>query len=698
VPPGPVTRAETRVDAWHGVPVADPYRWLEDGGADEVQAWTRAQSEYARARLDRVAGRAGLGARLAQLLGAGALGTPAPRRGRIFFQRRRGAQQQPVLYVRDGLHGTDRELIDPATLSPDGASALDWYYPSRDGRLLAYGVSDAGSEMSTLRVLEVDSGRRLDDVVPFTRACSLAWRPDGEGFIYTRYPAPGSVPAGEERFHRHVFEHALGRDWRDDACLFGPGREPTDWPVVALSPAGRFLSVTVQRGWSACDVYLADRVSGGGFVPVAEGLETLFDVTPRDERLYLLTNHDAPRCRLLGADPRRPGPESWVELLPESPATGVLESAAVIGARVVAVRLERACARVTLHDLDGAPRGEVALPGIGSVSALGGEWDGHELFLGFSSFTTPPCVLHVDLDTPGVRGEAGARVVPAVWERVETRDEQGAAVLDPDDYVVRVEDCASKDGTRVSMFLVHRRGRPSDGRGPALLGGYGGFSVSVTPEFTAHVLPFLDRGGLYAVAQLRGGGEHGEPWHRAGMLAHKQNVFDDFIAAAEYLVAAGHAAPGRLAIRGGSNGGLLVAAALTQRPELFRAVVCQVPLADMLRYHHFRLARLWISEYGSADDPDAFRWLHAYSPYHRVVDGTPYPAVLVTAGEQDSRVDPMHARKLAARLQAASSSGRPVLLRVEPRAGHGQGKPVSKQLEELTDVWAFLYAELGLAG
>jgi prolyl oligopeptidase len=356
-----------------------------------------------------------------------------------------------------------------------------------------------------------------------------------------------------------------------------------------------------------------------------------------------------------------------------------MEGVAAIGDRLVVQWLCDASSRLSLHASDGGRLREIPLPTIGSVAGLTGEWDGDETFFGFSSFAVPPAVYRLDLAT----GEA------APWQRVP-------AEVDPDAYRVRLVHYPSRDGTRISMFLVDRKDRPADGRGAAVLTGYGGFAVSHTPAFGRSLLLLLDSGALYAVAHLRGGGEYGEAWHRAGMLGHKQNVFDDFAAAAEHLVSGGHCAKDRLAILGGSNGGLLVGAALTQRPELFRAVVCQVPLLDMLRYPLFRIARLWVPEYGSPDDPEAFRWLHAYSPYHHVTDGTAYPAVLLTTGESDSRVDPMHARKMAARLQAASSSGRPILLRVETRAGHGQGKPISKVLDEWTDVWSFVFAELGL--
>ena len=663
----------------HGVEVRDPYRWLEDGDAEEVRRWSEAQGRHTRAALDAIPFTAAIRERLRVLFSIGLVSAPAIRGDRYFHQRRTGDQEQPVLYMRQGREGEDRVLLDPARFAEDRTSALDWYYPSDDGRLLAYGVSEGGSEKSVLRILDVDTGRDLADVIPFTRACSLEWRPDGSGFFYTRYPEPGSVPPGEENYRRRVYEHVLGRDWREDPLVFGADRPPEDWANVHLSPGGRWLAVSVSRGWTRTDVYLRDLASPDSpFVTVIEGLDAIFGVDVRNDRLYLQTNLDAPRSRLVAADLEHPGRETWRDVLPEGP--DVLEGTALIGDWIVAVWLRDASSRVTLHARDGTLLHEVALPVIGSVAGLTGEWDGREAFLGFTSYAVPPTVYRLALPDPAL----------GLWARAPGE-------VDADRFRVRLVHYPSRDGTLVSMFLVDARDRPTDGRGAALLTGYGGFNISHTPAFGRGVIQFLEKGGLYAVAHLRGGGEYGEDWHRQGMLDRKQNVFDDFLAAADFLLQQGHAGRGRLAIMGGSNGGLLVGAALTQRPGLFRAVVCQVPLLDMVRYHLFRIARLWIPEYGSADDPEAFRWLHAYSPYHHVRDGTPYPAVLITTGESDSRVDPLHARKMAARLQAATSSDHPILLRLETRAGHGQGKPLSKTLEEWTDVWAFLFSELSLA-
>jgi prolyl oligopeptidase len=679
-PDCPPTRTDGVVEKLHGVAVADPYRWLEDGDSPEVGRWVEKQNAFTRSVLDGLPGRGKIHDRLSALLDIGFQGTPAPAKGHYFYTRREGKQNQPVLYVRDGLKGAERVLLDPNRLSADGTVALDWWFPSRDGRLLAYGLSKDGNEQSTLHVLDVATGRDQADVIGRTRACSLTWLPDGSGFYYTRFPA--DPKRGEENYNRRVFFHRLGDDPVKDADVFGEGRTKEDWPGVALSPDGRWLVVTVAQGWSRSEVYFKDRTRDDGrFEPLVEGVEALFSVTARNDRLYVLTNDGAPRYRLYRVDPLRPVRASWEEIIAEGP--DVLDGVAAVGDSVVAQYMHKAAARLRVFDRDGKPRGDVELPTLGSLTGLGGEWDGDELFFGFQSLTVPQSVYRLDLKT----NKTG------LWERVK-------ADIDFAAYEVEQVTYPSADNakTPVTMFLAHKKGVKPDGKTPALLYGYGGFNVSLTPSFNAARFVFLERGGLLAVANLRGGGEYGEAWHRAGMLGQKQNVFDDFVGAAEWLVAKGYTDRDRLAIQGGSNGGLLVGAALTQRPDLFRAAVCQVPLMDMVRYHRFLLARLWIPEYGSAEEPEEFRWLYAYSPYHRVKDGTKYPAVLLGAAESDTRVDALHARKMAARLQAATASGagRPVLLRLEPKAGHGAGKPRGKVLDELTDTWSFLFWQLGI--
>ncbi|HKV76125.1 MAG TPA: prolyl oligopeptidase family serine peptidase, partial [Gemmatimonadales bacterium] len=662
----------------HGVPVPDPYRWLEDGNSDEVRAWTDAQNALTAAWLERSPARSAIQSRLESLLTIGALGTPTPVKGRYFYQLREGTQNQPVLYVRDGLNGADRVLIDPNAIDAAGTTALDWLFPSEDGALLAYGLSQNGSEESELRVLEVETGKDLPDRISRTRAASVAWLPDQSGFYYTRYPAAGTIPEGEEAYHRSVYFHRLGASPDTDELIYRPAVKEY-WPGVDLSPDGRWLVLQVARTFDATDLYLLDREGSSGFVPVAEGLPATFEGQVVDGRMYLRTNHEAPNYRLYLVDPARPDRAAWQEIVPTR-ADAVLDGVMVLGRHLALSYLERATSRLRISDRAGQGVRELELPGLGSVFGWGGEADGSELLYGFSSFTVPPSIYRVDL-------AAGAT---ALWRRVE------APGVRPDDYLAEQVTYRSKDGTAVTMFLVRRRDITPDGRRPTYLTGYGGFNISMTPAFSRSMLLWLERGGVLAMPNLRGGGEYGEEWHQGGMLGKKQNSFDDFIAAAEWLVSAGWTSPDRLAVAGGSNGGLLMGAVLTQRPELFRAVVIQVPLLDMLRYHQFLIARLWIPEYGSAEDEQQFGWLRAYSPYHQVRPGTRYPAVLLATAESDTRVDPMHARKMAAVLQAATASDHPVLLRLESRAGHGAGKPIVKVLEELTDSWSFVFAELGV--
>jgi prolyl oligopeptidase len=676
-PAYPPTSRDDEAELLHGEPIPDPYRWLENGDDPRTQAWTAGQNALTEGLLGAVPGRERIRARLDELLSIGALSAPEPVRGRYFYQRRDGRQNQPVLYVREGLAGEDRVLLDPNRLDPNGTTALDWFYPSEDGRLLAYGLSEDGSEQSVLHVLEVESGALRPDRIPRTRSADLAWLPDGTGFYYTRYPGPGEVPEGEEHYHRAVFFHRLGTEPAGDPLVFRPA-EKEHWPGVGLSPDGRWLVIGVARTFDQTDLYLQDLVAGTAPVAVAKDLPATFDGEVVRGRLYLRTNLDAPTYRLYLVDPEQPARERWREIIPPS-GDAVLESVRITGSTLALSYLERASSRLRLADLEGGRMREVPLPTIGSLFGLTGEWDGEEVLYGFTSYTVPPTVYRLDPRT-------GAS---ELWRRVE-------ADLDPGQYEVRQVTYPSRDATPVSMFVVHRTGLLRDGNNPVYLTGYGGFNISMTPAFSRSLLLWLERGGVVAIPNIRGGGEYGEAWHQGGMLGKKQNSFDDFIAAAEWLIRQRYTRPERLAVAGGSNGGLLMGAVLTQRPELFAAVVVQVPLLDMLRYHRFLIARLWIPEYGSAEDPEQFHWLRAYSPYHHVRDGAAYPAVLLATAESDTRVDPMHARKMAARLQAATGSDRPVLLRLEARAGHGAGKPLNKVLDELTDTWTCVFLQFGV--
>ena len=677
--PYPATRREALVETIHGVPVADPYRWLEDGDSPEVQAWTAAQNALTRRVLDAVPAREAIRARVAELMSVGVVFAPTVRNGRAFHIRREAGQEQAVLYWRT-VDGPDRPLVDPAAESGTGTVAIDWWYPSPDGALVAYGLSRDGDEQSTLRVRVVEGGRDLGEEIPRTRFCSLAWLSDSSGFYYTRFPLPGSVPPGEEEYGRRVFFHRLGDDWRRDAEIFGAGRprENTIW--LGLSRDGRWLCVADWYSAGRNDLFVLDRrAPERGFVAIADGIDARFVPDAQPDALWILTNLDAPRSRVVRVDYARPAREHWQEVIPEG--LDPIRGFAVAGGRVACTLLRGATSAMQTHRADGTLLREVTVPSLSSIDDWTAEGDQDDLHFACQSFVTPPAVYRHRVST----GEQ------AEWARI-TAPVRAAA------YETQQVWLTSRDGTRLPMFLIHRAGLARDGARPTVLYGYGGFDISMVPVFLrgAHVL--LEAGGVFAMANLRGGGEFGEAWHRAGMLDRKQNVFDDGIAAAEWLIAEGYTRPERLAVQGASNGGLLVGAMITQRPDLFRAAVCQVPLIDMLRYHRFDYARAWATEYGASDDPAQFPFLHAYSPYHRVEAGRRYPALLVTAGEKDSRCDPLHARKLAAAMQAATASERPALLRVQAAAGHGQGKPVSTLIEEVTDIWCFLARELGFEG
>ena len=683
-PSYPPTKKDNVIDLLHGVKIVDPYRWLEDGNSDDVKAWVDEQNKLTQAVLSRVPGRDKIRERLGTLLEIGSLGAPTPAQGRYFYTKREGVQNQSILYVREGVNGKDRVLLDVNQLAKDGTIALDWWYPSKDGKLLAYGLSKDGSEQSTLHIRNVETGKDLPDKIERTRACSLAWQPDNEGFYYTRYPEVASVPKGKENYYRHVYYHVLGGDPMKDYKVFGEGRDPEDWPSIAMSPSGNWLAVNVHQGWAKSEVYVSGlRKFPPGFYPIAEKTPALFDVIVRDDRFYIHTNDGAPRFRLYELDimkvPAKHWSDrtKWKEIIPEG--KDKLEGVVPIGKYLVAEHMHDATNQLRLLDRAGMLVENVNLPTLGTVAGITGEPDGSEVFFGFQSFAVAPSIYRIDLKTRKQE----------LWDRVET-------AIKPEDYVVEQVKFKSKDGTEVPMFLTYKKGVKKDGTKPTLLYGYGGFNISLTPTFATTRFLFLEKGGVLAMANVRGGGEYGEEWHRAGMLDKKQNTFDDFIAAAEWLIANKITRRDKLAIQGGSNGGLLMGAVTTQRPDLFKAVVCQVPLLDMTRYHKFLIARLWIPEYGNPDKEKDFQWIYAYSPYQKVKEETAYPAILITTAASDSRVDPLHARKMAARLQAASISVAPILLRQETRAGHGAGKPRGLTLDEQTDIWSFVFSQLGV--
>jgi prolyl oligopeptidase len=686
------SRHEPVVEELHGVKVADPYRWLEDGASPDVKEWQAAKNDKSRRMLDAIPGRDALREQVRALSrGGGDVSLPRFARAghgpEIYFHTKRAAGADlPGLYVREGVKGADHLVLDPAKLGSDGSAAIDWWYASTDGALVAYGFSTEGTELSTLHVRDVKTGADLPDAIPYTRYATVAWVPDDKGFYYVRLPEPGTVPAVEELQHRKIFFHRLGNDWHKDKVVLAPAAKE-DSPVVLLSPGGRWLVAAIDKGALANDVFVRDRSKGDGapWVPVQTGVQARTFPTPREERLYLRTNDGAPNGRLYAVEYDHPDRRLWREVLPEK--KDKLEEVAVLRTQIVATYLHDAQSRVERFTLGGKSLGVLQLPAMGSAEVTG-PWDGDDAFVAFESFVSPVQVLRFDGRAIADRRANVASGEP--WDGVD-----GFPALD--DVETTMTYATSKDGTKIPIFVVAKKGFARDGANPTLLWGYGGFSVNQSPTYRPYALLTVEHGGVFASAVLRGGAEFGEAWHRAGMLGNKQNVFDDYAACAQELIAEKITSPDKLAAIGRSNGGLLVAAAITQHPDLFRAAVAIVPLTDMLRYPAFRIGRWWVTEYGDPAKEEDFKWLYAYSPYHHVKDGTRYPATLLSTGEGDNRVDPMHARKMAARLEEAQGdSSRPILLRVDAGAGHGQGKPESKLAEQIVDELSFAFNQLGV--
>jgi prolyl oligopeptidase len=687
--PPPPTRADDVVERRHGREVHDPYRWLE-GDDPGVQRWVDAQNARTDHALGSLPGRAVVHRAMSRLLRAGSSFAPRVAGRRLFTLERWGGHDQAVLVVRPAdAAGRARTLLDPAALEHDATAALDWYHPSVDGGLVAFGTSTGGDERSTLGVLDVASGELLADRIPHTRAASLAWEPDGSGFLYTRYPDPGAVPDGEAEYHRHVFHHRLGTDPVDDPVVWDDLPDPTAWPTVVLSDDGRWLLVHLSVGWSRTDVHLVDRRRDSRTVLI-EGIEAQTALEVVGDQVLGITTLGADRGQVVSAPLATAWHDHWCTVVPESDA--VIEAVAATPSSLLVLTSRGAVSHLARYAHDGSEATPVALPGVGSIAGLVASHHREEAFATFTSFTVPPTTVRWAARGPAAWATAAA----ADWSHLEVDDPAlGEAASD---YVVETHRYPSDDGTEVGLFLVRAATTVPGPDTPCVLTGYGGFAISMSPAWSPVIVDVCDRGGTFAVACIRGGSEEGEAWHRAGMREHKQRSFDDFAAAARWLVDTGLTSHERLALRGGSNGGLLVGAVMIQHPELARAVHAAVPLADMVRYPEMLIGRLWVPEYGDPDVADELGWLLGYSPYHRVQDGTCYPAVLLTSAEGDSRVHPAHARKMAARLQAATAcpDAHPVLLREESRAGHGQGKPVTAQADELADVLAFLYDQLGV--
>ena len=674
----PPARKAAVVDDYNGIKVADPYRWLENADDPETMKWVEQENTLTRSLLDRPE-REEIKKRLTELFNYPRLSVPTRRGNHYFYSRNTGLQNQAVLFVREGT-GPERALLDPNTLSPDGTVALGSTMTTRDGSLLAYTLSRSGSDREEIYVRDVATGKDRTDKLMWAKFTSLTWTPE-RGLYYQRFPVPGTVPAGDENYSAKVYFHKLGDPQeKDKLVLEHPDKDVTLGTDITRD--GRYLVITAFKGASdKTEIYVLDRQLGEKaptVLPFTKGFADAWSFIGEDGgRFFFLTDKDAPMNRVVAVPAGQIG-GAPVEVVPQG--TDKLAFATLVAHRLVLDRLKNASDRLFIHGLDGHLEKEITLPTLGSVAGVSGEADDLDLYFGFASFTFPLTPYRYSFKDGAL----------AEFEKV-------TGTVNSADYEVEQVWAPSRDGTKISMFLVHKRGLPRDGQRPTLLTGYGGFNIDITPSYSSARFVWLERGGILAMPNLRGGGEYGEAWHQAGMLERKQNVFDDFIACAEWLMQSGYTNRDRLAIQGASNGGLLVGAVLVQRPDLVGAVVCQVPVADMLRYHLFTVGRFWIPEYGSSENPKQFPFLYKYSPYHNVKDGTAYPATLVTTADTDDRVAPGLAKKFAARLQEATGGEKPILIRIETRAGHGGGKPVSKQIEEQADIYTFLYWQMHLS-
>jgi len=678
----PQTKKVEQVDDYHGTKVADPYRWLEDDvrTSKDVADWVTAENKVTFDYLGAIPERDAIKTRLTKLWNYEKMGVPFKHGGRYFFSRNDGLQNQSVLYTMNSLSETPRVLIDPNTWSKDGTVALQGFVVSDDGKYAAYSVAEAGSDWINWHVLDIDSGKILPDEIKWSKFSGASWTKDGKGFFYSRYPEPTGDKFHSLNRNQTLYYHRLGTPQSDDVVVYARPDQP-EWSINGdVTEDGRYLVITMSKG--TAEKYQVVVKDLGEPYAMAQ---TLVDDWNNEYAyigndgpvMYFKTDLDAPRHRVIAIDLRNPKRDAWKEIVPQSDAT--LVGADYTGHHLIGEYLRDAKSEVKIFGTDGKLVRTVDLGGIGTAAGFNGRADDPETFYQFASFATPPTIYRYNVET----GE-------------KTQYFRAKVAINPDDYTVEQVFYTSKDGTKVPMFITHKKGMKLDGNNPTLLYGYGGFNISMTPAFSISRLAWIQMGGVYAVANLRGGGEYGEDWHQGGTKLHKQNVFDDFIAAAEYLEKNGYTKPSKLAVQGGSNGGLLVGAAITQRPDLFGAALPAVGVMDMLRFNKFTAGRFWVDDYGSSDNADEFKALYAYSPYHNIKKGTKYPATLITTADTDDRVVPGHSFKFAAAIQEAQAAPAPVLIRIETRAGHGGGKPTSKQIEEIADQYAFLVKNLGM--
>jgi len=665
----PPARLDDTKDTYGTTVVADPYRWLEDQNSPETRAWIAAEQECTEAALSNLPGRAQLAKRLGEFLHTDSFEAPVERGGRYFFRKRLAGQDLMQLYIRRALNAPDELLIDPLPWSADHSASVTLENVSRDGKFVFYGRRDGGQDEITLRVLEVDTKKILSDAFPKGQYFAVEPTPGNKTVYYSFV-----TPAGPRSFL-----HRMGDDPAKDQMIFGKDLGKDKILLLQLSEDGNYLvyQVVFGSGSEQTEIYVQNVKENGPVVAAVSGQKSLFYPTFAGDHLFIHTNWNAPQWRVFSAALATPQQEHWKEAVPETNVH--LEAIAASGGKLIGQYTHNASSELKVFDAGGKVASSIPFPSLGTVGAVTGRWESPEFFFSFESYNAPHAIFRHDVK----------QAKTEVWAR-------SSVPFDSASFEIEQVWFTSRDKTRIPMFLFHKKGLKLDGSNPVLLTGYGGFDVSETPYYWPPPLVWVEHGGILADVNLRGGGEFGEEWHRAGMFEKKQTVFDDFIAAAEFLIAGKYTAASRLAILGVSNGGLLVGAAMTQRPELFQAVVCAYPLLDMLRYQKFFKGPYWTSEYGSSENPDQFKYLYAYSPYHRVVTGAKYPSALFVTGDGDTRVAPLHARKMAARLQAASGSNRPILLLYDTKSGHSGGRPINKQIEEDTDILSYLFWRLGV--
>jgi len=678
--PYPQTAKGDVADDYFGTKVADPYRWLEDDNSPETADWVKAQNKVTEDYLSQIPFRNQIRERLMDIWNYPRYLTPVKEGNYYYFFKNDGLQNQSVLYRQKDLDVAPDIFLDPNTLSTDGTVALSDVYFSKDSRYMAYAISRAGSDWTEFYIMDTETGNTLDDHLQWVKFSGAAWK--GNGFYYSRYDDPGTIGqfSQQNRFHK-LFYHTIGTPQSSDKLIYEDRENPLRYVNTYTTEDEEYLILSVSEGTSGNELYFQSLTRPNSIItPLMKGFKyNSYVVDHFDGRLLVLTDKDASNYHLISINATQPDTTQWIDVIPET--VELLENVSTGGGKLFAFYLKDANAKILQFDYHGNKEKEIVLPAIGTASGLNGKHDEKTLFYSFTSFTTPSTIYRYDIES----GQS------ALFRQPELK-------FNPDDYEIKQEFFTSKDQTRVPIFIVHKKGLKLDGNNPAFLYAYGGFNISMTPSFSVSRMLFLENGGVFALPNLRGGGEYGEEWHRAGMLEKKQNVFDDFIAAAEYLIREKYTSSGKLAINGGSNGGLLVGAVMTQRPDLFRVAIPVVGVLDMLRYQKFTIGWGWAVEYGSSDNEKDFEYLYKYSPLHNIRSGVPYPATFITTADHDDRVVPAHSFKYAATLQELNKErgNNPILIRVESNAGHGAGKPLSKTIDEATDMWSFVFYQLGM--